>query len=91
MSTDRSEAILSIFATIESHAERQRLLMILQNSDTFRTNPDEWTEAGIRADVMRAVLRAETAGFVATVTQVPLRPLAMRHYESVVSLRGVRK
>jgi hypothetical protein len=47
------------------------------------------------ADVERAAQRliaeAERLGLVLTIEQVPLKPLAMGHYESVVSVMPARK
>ena len=44
----------------------------------------------LRAVVCELVQAATLAGMVITVEQVPLRPLAMGHYKSVVTVRPAR-
>ena len=44
----------------------------------------------LRAVVCELVQAAKLAGMVITVEQVPLKPLAMGHYETVVSVRPAR-
>jgi hypothetical protein len=45
----------------------------------------------VRESIERAVARAAERGVVVTVAQVPLQPLAMGHYETIVSVRMARE
>lgn len=49
------------------------------------------TPDDLRAVVCELVEAARLAGMVITVEQRPLKPLAMGHYESVVSVRAARE
>ena len=48
-------------------------------------------EEGVRQEAEDLVRRAREAGVVLTITQQPLLPLAMSHYETVVSVRADRR
>lgn len=48
-------------------------------------------EEGVREEAEDLVRRAREAGVVLTITQEPLKPLAMSHYDTVVSVRADRR
>jgi len=54
----------------------------------------EWrerhAEAYLRAQTEELIAHAANWGFVLTIEQRPLQPLAMGHYESVVTVRRAR-
>lgn len=59
-------------------------------SPEYRACLLEHSRQMIERDAQRLVLTAERLGLVLTVEQRPLQPLAMGHYENVVSVRPAR-
>lgn len=79
---DNSEIITATTVPVITMSCNPRGITVANTSNNTFVN-----ELTIKANIEKLLLEADRAGYVVSVTQEPLKPLAMRNYSSVVSVR----